>query len=110
MTAEAPETVLGEDEIRRLLRECVTVVKPGESLVIRDRNWTPMQVGEIQRWMDCEYESGRISFKVRAVPGDEIAVVQPESDAAFLERLERAWPEMTRRQMKRQAANWTERR
>ena len=92
MTTEAPEAVLGEDEIRRLLRECVTVVKPGESLVIRDRNWTPMQVGEIQRWMDCEYESGRISFKVLAVPGDEIAVVQPESDAAFLERLERAWP------------------
>ena len=69
---------LGRDEVRQLLRECVTVVKPGESLVIRGRDWTPNQVREIQDWMDAERESGRISFKVLVLPGDELGVVQPE--------------------------------
>ena len=73
----APEPpVLTTAEIRYLLRECVTVVKPGETLVIRDRNWNPEQVREIQQWMDAAYESGRISFKVLAVIGEELAVAE----------------------------------
>ena len=70
---------LRPDEVRQLFRECVTVVKPGETLVIRDRNWTPNQVQEIQRWMDDEHESGRISFKVLALIGEELGVVEPEA-------------------------------
>jgi hypothetical protein len=73
-----PPPPLAPDEIRHLLRECATVVGPGETLVIRDRNWTPNQVREIQRWMDDEYESGRIGFKVLAVIGEELGVAQPE--------------------------------
>lgn len=68
---------LTSDEVRYLLRECVTVVKPGETLVIRDRNWTPNQVREIQDWMDAEHESGRIGFKVLAVIGEELGVAEP---------------------------------
>ena len=56
-----PPPPLSPDEVRQLLRECVTVVKPGETLVIRDRNWTPNQVREIQDWMDDEHEDGTIT-------------------------------------------------
>ena len=72
-----PVPSLTPDQVRQLLRECVTVVKPGETLVIRERNWTPTQVREIQRWMDAEHESGRISFKVLAVIGGELAIAEP---------------------------------
>ena len=42
---------LTEDEVRRLLRECVTVVKPGEILVLQPgADVTPNQLREIQ-WM-----------------------------------------------------------
>jgi ribosomal protein L16 Arg81 hydroxylase len=68
--------LLTPEQVRYLLRECVTVVKPDETLVIRGRDWTPMQVCEVQEWMDREHESGRISFRVLAVIGDELAVVQ----------------------------------
>ena len=110
--AEVPEAaVLSQDEIRRLLRECVTVVKPGETLILRcPEDWTPAQAGEMQRWAEWWLAENAPDVRAFVVPHLEIAVVQPESDAAFLERLERAWPEMTRREMKRQAANWTERR
>jgi hypothetical protein len=66
---------LTPEQVRYLLRECVTVVGPGETLVIRGRDWTPMQVREVQDWMDSEYGSGRISFRVLAVIGDELGVV-----------------------------------
>ena len=72
---------LTRDEVRQLLRECVTVVGPGETLVIRDRNWIPSQVNEIQRWMDDEHESGRISFKVLALIGEEMAVTEAGGEA-----------------------------
>jgi hypothetical protein len=111
MAVEAVDDAQATDElrpgqVRQLLRECVTVVKPGETLVMRGCDWTPEQVRAIREWMDRERESGRISFRVLVVPGDELAVVQPESDASFLERLERAWPEMTRREMLRASANY----
>ena len=80
MSENAP---LSPDEVRQLIRECVTVVKPGEALIIRDRNWTPNQVREIQDWMDDEHESGRISFKVLAVIGEEMGVARPESAEMF---------------------------
>lgn len=73
---------LAEDEVRQLLRECVTVVKPGETLVIQGRNWTPNQVREIQDWMDAEHESGRIDFPVLAVIGDELGVAEQQAGRA----------------------------
>lgn len=71
---------LTPDEIRHLLRECVTVVKPGETLVIRGRDWTPNQMRELQRVMDAWHEDGLILFRALIVPGDELGVVQPEPD------------------------------
>lgn len=70
---------LTPDEVRHLLRECVTVVKPGETLVIRGQNWTPNQVRELQHAMDFMREDGMIGFKVLIVFGDELGVVQPEA-------------------------------
>ena len=70
---------LTPDEVRQLVRECVTAVGPGETLVVRGRDWTPSQVREVQDWMDADYESGRIDFRVLAVIGDELAVVKPEA-------------------------------
>jgi hypothetical protein len=68
-------------EVRQLVRECVTTVGPGETLVVRGTNWTPMQVREIQRAVDAMHEDGVIDFRVLAVIGDELGVVKPEADA-----------------------------
>ena len=67
---------LTPEQVRYLLRECVTVVKPGETLVIRGRDWTPSQISEMQRYIDFMGEEGVISFKVLIAPGDELGVVQ----------------------------------
>ena len=78
----APEPPpLSPAQVRYLIRQCVTTVGPGETLVIRGRDWTPSQVREIQQWMDADHESGRIDFRVLAVIGDELGVVKPEADA-----------------------------
>lgn len=70
---------LTPDEVRQLLRECVTVVKPGETLVVRvPWGTTPAQVRELQAglvkltiWMD-------VPFKVLVLPGDELGIAEPE--------------------------------
>ena len=69
---------LSPDEIRQLLRECVTVVKPGETLVVRGTNWTPAQTREIQQAMDEMHELGIVPFKALAVFGDELGVAEFE--------------------------------
>jgi hypothetical protein len=75
----APEPpALSPAQVRYLLRECVTVVKPGETLVIRGTNWTPNQVREIQQCMDIMHEEGIVAFKGLAVPGDELGVAEPQ--------------------------------
>jgi hypothetical protein len=66
------------DEIRQLLRECVTVVKPGETLIVRGTNWTPGQTREIQQVMDEMHELGIVPFKALAVFGDELGVAEPQ--------------------------------
>ena len=76
MTGPAGTEALTPEQVRHLLSECVTVIQPGETLVIRGRNWTPNQVREIQDWLDTEHATGRITFKALAVPGDELAVTQ----------------------------------
>ena len=72
--------VLTRDEIRQLLRECVTVVKPGETLVIRGRDWTPNQCREIQEVMNTLHEDGLVPFRALAIFGDELAVAEPEPE------------------------------
>jgi hypothetical protein len=71
----AAEPPLTPDEIRQLLTECVTAVKPGETLVVRvpwETSW--MQVREYQRVIDSP-EGGQIPFKVLVVAGEELGVV-----------------------------------
>ncbi len=73
---------LTPDEIRALLRECVTVVKPGETLILRvPWTTTPSQVRELQDALTDTGEYMEVPFKVLVVPGDELTVAQaPEPD------------------------------
>jgi hypothetical protein len=73
---------LTEDEVRSLLRECVTVVKPGETLVIRgDPDWTPNQMREVQDWLDHEVKWRPLDFKILVVPGEELGVAEATEPA-----------------------------
>lgn len=70
---------LAPDEIRALLRECVTVVKAGETLVVRaHENTTPGQLREMQEIGNSMIDF--LGFRVLFVPGQELGVV--ESGAA----------------------------
>ena len=76
------QKALSEDEVRQLLRECVTVIKPGETLIIRgDRNWTPNQVREVQDSLDHMAGWRDLGFKVLVVPGEELGVAEAAADA-----------------------------
>jgi predicted SAM-dependent methyltransferase len=69
----APDRTLSPDEARALLRECVTVVRPGETLVIRvPPSWTAYQVQEYQEYADA----AGLPFRVLVVMGDELAVAE----------------------------------
>lgn len=68
---------LSPDEIRALLRECVTVVRPGETLIVRaGREWTPVQVREVQDMLDWATEDRHLPFKALIVPGDGLGVAE----------------------------------
>lgn len=76
-TAEVP--ALTPDIIRALMRGHLTVVKPGETLVMRpDPNITPNQLRELQRWLDDWHSEGDLPFRVIVLPGD-VAPVAGES-------------------------------
>ncbi len=101
----APE--LSPDEIRQLLRECVTVVKPGETLILRcPEGWTPDQAGEMQEYAAWWLAENAPEVKVLVVPHLDMAVVQPETDAEFTVRLGRVLPQLLDRERRRSAANW----
>ena len=69
---------LTPDEVRQLLRECVTVVKPGETLVIRvPATWNPMQVREYAEAVYDGVEYLDLPFKAFVVTGDELAIAEP---------------------------------
>jgi hypothetical protein len=68
---------LTPDQARALLRECVTVVKPGETLIVRaNENWTPRQVREIQDFADTVSEYRELGVKILFLPGEEFAVAK----------------------------------
>ena len=72
---------LTDDEVRHLLSECVTVVRPGETLLQRcGRDWTPGQAREVQEWMDRAIEWRDLGFKARVVPGEELGVAEAFSN------------------------------
>jgi len=70
---------LTPDKVRQLLRECVTVVKPGETLILRvPWSTTPTQVRDLQGALTGCTEHLEAPFKVLVVPGDELTVAEPE--------------------------------
>lgn len=75
-----PRPLLTPEIARELLRECVTVVKPGEVLAVRLP--LDMDSGDIARArgyaLEVERQSG---IKVAFIPGEEFAAVSAE-DAA----------------------------
>jgi predicted SAM-dependent methyltransferase len=76
---------LTKDEVRQLLRECVTVVKPGEALVVRIANLSPAQCREYQRAVTDWHEAGDLPFRAFIFVGDELGVVDADiPDTGFL--------------------------
>jgi hypothetical protein len=59
----------------------VTVLGPGEVLVIRMADWTPGQVREYQQVLDQWHFDGDLPFRAIVVFGDEMAVVKPAEPA-----------------------------
>lgn len=89
---------LTPDQVRQLLSECVTVVKPGETLVIRSRDWTPEQVEYYREYLGHMADAGEIPFRPLVVIGDEVAVAQPETDADLSARIRKLLPSIIDRE------------
>jgi hypothetical protein len=88
-----PRPLLTPETARALLRECVTVVKPGEVLVIRvPDGWTASQAHRAQEMISAWITGQAPSLKVLFVPDGEITVAQPETDAQLTARVERVLP------------------
>ena len=69
---------LTPDEVRQLLRECVTVVKPGEHLILRvPWSITPSQVRELQEVVNEMAGYLELPFRMLVLPGDELGVAEP---------------------------------
>ena len=72
---------LRPDQVRQLLRECVTVVKPGETLIVRvPVTWTPEQVGNYQQNFNDWARYLELPFGVIVVIGDELGVAEGSND------------------------------
>lgn len=78
---------------RELVRECVTIVQPGELLAIRVPDWwTPNGVYETNKWAAAWLTDNTPGVKVLFVPGEEFAIANPETDDEFIARIKRALP------------------
>ena len=80
-----PERHWTPDEIRSFLAENVTVVAPGETLVIRiGEEWdmTPNQMREISDSLNFRYEDGTpaLPFRSVVVPGTALGVVKADGE------------------------------
>jgi hypothetical protein len=74
-----PRPLLTPETARELLRECVTVVKPGETLIVRANwEWTPAQVRDVQEYADTVSGYREIGVKILFLPGEEFAVAKAE--------------------------------
>ncbi len=79
---------LSPEEIRQLLRECVTVVKPGETLILRcPENWTPDQAREIQQRAAWWLQENAPHIKAMIIPPLEITVMEHDDAEAFAVRV-----------------------
>jgi len=74
-----PVSSLTPDEMRDLLRECVTVVAPGETLIVRiSPDCTPAQVQEYQQRATEIAEHQGLGFKILVLPAEDLAVARGE--------------------------------
>ena len=72
-----PDAALTADEVRQLLRECVTVVKPGETLIIRvPMNATMYQIHEYQERANAVLADHGNPFRVFVLPAEELGVAE----------------------------------
>ena len=73
---------LTKDEIRQLLREAVTVIKPGEVLFFTcgDPNYTPNQIREIQDWISGWLEFYAPEVKALVLPHGSMAAAESGPD------------------------------
>lgn len=66
---------LDRETLTTLIRECVTVVKPGETLIVRVPNdWTPDQAMSYQEYaarVAADYAPG---LRIIVLIGDELAI------------------------------------
>jgi hypothetical protein len=78
-----PASPLSQEEIRELLRECVTAVEPGQMLVIRvSPDFAPNQVQEYGDMVAAWAESHAPDVKVLVVAAEELGVAQREGEVA----------------------------
>lgn len=81
-----PRPALTQDEVRQLLSECVTVVRPGEILVLRaPEDWNPDQALQLQEYMGYWLAENAPDIKVMVIPPMEIAVMQTGAASTMTE-------------------------
>lgn len=103
----SPPNLLDPETIRQLLRESVTVIKPGEVLFYTygDPNGTPSQIRELQDWINDWLEYNAPEIKALVLPHGSVAAAEPGGEDALVRLIERVMPEVLRREMRRQSAN-----
>ncbi len=70
-------TVFDPGQVRAWLRECVTVVKPGEALFIRLLpGWAPEQVSVYQRRLNEILKSFDVPVRAFVIVGEELGVAE----------------------------------
>jgi hypothetical protein len=68
-------------QVRQVLRECVTVVKPGDVLVLRcPGDWTAAQAAQMQDHARWWLEDNAPDVKILVVPHVEMAVMKGSDD------------------------------
>lgn len=73
---DEPHALLDRETVRQLFRECVTVVQPGETLIVRvPVTWTAQQVRAYQEAMDWDQQEGR-PFPVLVVAGEGLGIAE----------------------------------
>lgn len=81
-----PRPALTEAEVRQLLSECVTVVRPGEVLVLRaPEDWNPDQASQLQEYMGYWLAENAPDIKAMVIPPMEIAIMQASPASTMTE-------------------------
>lgn len=76
--------IISRDALLAAVRECVTVVKPGEVLLVRAPDaWTPRNVMELQEGVDAVVSYRDLGISVLILPGAEFAVAAKAASEAL---------------------------